>query len=95
MTLLERERTLWALLMQTQEIAREAAAGNKAAAYRLRSRRDQQHRLYLAQPDRSGENAGQIEALNLMLQHETVVIEHLHRRIVRERRAMPELRSAS
>ncbi|TXH06016.1 MAG: hypothetical protein E6R07_04225 [Nevskiaceae bacterium] len=93
MTLQERERTLWALLMQTQAVAREAMAGNKAAAYRLRRRRNQLHRLYLALPDRSGENPTQMEALNLMMNHETVLIEHLHRRIVREREET--LRSAS
>lgn len=95
MTLQERQRTLWALLMQTQEIAREAAAGNKAGVYRLRRRRDQQHRLYLALPDRGGESTAQIEALNLMLQHETIVVEHLHRRIMRARAAAPALANVS
>lgn len=85
MTRQEREQTLLALLMQTQEVAREAAGGNKDEAYRLRRRRDQLCRLYLALPDRSGENVAQIEALNLMLQHETVIIEHLHRRIISAR----------
>lgn len=95
MNLQEREHTLWALLMQTQEISREAAAGNKAAAYRLRRRRDQLHRLYLALPDRHGENPAQVAALHLMMQHEAVVIEHLHRRIMRERGRVAEWRSAS
>lgn len=85
MTQEERERTLLALLMQTREVARQATAGNKAEAYRQRRRRDQLRRLYLSLPDRSGENARQVEALNLMLQHETVVIEHLHRRIIHAR----------
>lgn len=96
MTPRNREHTLWALLLQTQEIARQAAAGNKAEAYRLRRRRNQLRRLYQALPDRSGENPMQMEALNLMLHHEAIVIEHLHRHVVRARRSDPlALRSAS